>query len=126
MHDDLCEGCGSAATVTIGVVRSNRAGEHAQPAVAHRYCRDCARAAGVPLPPRKPDARRVTEPELPSWQDVEQHLAQYEQILQEQPTMREQVLLLARHLWDFADKMPGEMPSAVVRAFARIGARAPE
>ena len=126
MHESLCERCGSAATVTVGWVRSHRAGEAVRAGTAHRYCRDCAREAGVPIPQRTHDASGLAEPELTSWSEVEQYLAQYEQIIQEQPDIREQVMELARRLWHYADQIPGTMPSAVVQAFARVGANRPE
>ena len=125
MHERLCEQCGKPGTVTVGSVGPNRDGNRSQPRVAHRYCVDCARAAGVPIPQRNRDASEVTEPVLASWLEVEQYLAQYEQILHEQPDMREQVLSFARSLRTYAGQIPGAMPPAVVQGFARIGADKP-
>jgi hypothetical protein len=68
----------------------------------------------------------VSEPEPATWLEVEHHLTQYEQILQEQPSLREHVLLLARRLRGYSDQIPGAMPSAVVQSFARIGVGKPE
>ena len=122
MHDSVCERCGNAATVTVASVGPTRDGKRAQPNAQHRYCVDCARAAGVPIPRRNRDVSAVTEPELASWSEVEQYLAQYEQLLQEEPAVRDQVLLLASHLRMYSRQLPGAMPPGVEQAFARLDA----
>lgn len=122
MHDSMCERCGHAATVTVVSVGASREGKRAQPNAPHRYCADCARAEGVPIPQRTRDRSAVTEPELASWSEVELHLAQYEQVLHEQPALREHVLTLAGHMRRYSRRIPGTMPPAVAQAFARLGA----
>lgn len=127
MGESLCERCGKAGTVTVGFVGSHRAGSRRpQPGAPHHYCVDCARAEGVRIPPRKREAHDGIEPGVLSWTDVEQHLATYEQILHEQPSMREHVSMLARRLRKYSDQIPGAMPSAVVELFTRLGASEPE
>lgn len=120
MADQVCERCGGTATVTVAAVRSNRGGER-QPATEHRYCRACARMVGVPVPERTEGPAVITEPEPPTWSDIEHHLAQYEHILREQPALRDHVSSMARQLLRLSKLLPGPMPSAVAGAFTRIG-----
>ena len=122
MHDSVCERCGNAATVTVASVGPTRDGVRAQPRPQHRYCVDCARAAGVPIPHRKGNGVALPELELASWSEVEQHLAQYEQILQEEPGVREQVLVLVDLMRRYSKQLPGAMPPAVAEAFERLSA----
>lgn len=122
MHDSLCERCGNAATVTVASVGPSREGRRAPRAPQHRYCRDCARAVGVRIPQRPRDVNAVTEPELLSWPEVEQQLALYEQLLQEEPNVREQVSMMVGLMRRYSNQIPGAMPVAVAQAFERLGA----
>lgn len=120
MASDPCERCGDPASVTVAAVRPNRGGVRPTPS-EHRYCRACARAMGVPIPQRSERPAAVTEPEPPTWSDIEFHLAQYETILLEEPSFHEHVLSLANQLMFSSKRLPGPMPKAVADAFARIG-----
>jgi hypothetical protein len=75
----------------------------------------------VPIPARSERPAVITEPEPPTWSDVEQHLTQYEDVLREQPSLRDHVLSMARQLLRLSKLLPGPMPSAVAAAFTRIG-----
>lgn len=120
MADQVCERCGGRATVSVAAVRSNRGGER-PPASEHRYCRACARLVGVPIPERSERPVVITEPEPPTWSDIEHHLTQYEAILREEPSLRDHLLSMARQLRRLSTLLPGPMPSAVAGAFKRIG-----
>lgn len=120
MGDQVCERCGGAATVTVAAVRANR-GAARPPATEHHYCRACARLVGVPIPERSERPAVLTEPEPPTWSDVEHHLAQYEGILREEPSLQEHVLSMARQLLRLSKLLPGPMPTAVAGAFTRLG-----
>ena len=126
MQENRCERCGNVARVTVGSVGSDRSTNSLSAGAPHQYCEDCARAVGIPIPRKKREPTDVTEPEPASWFAIEQHLAQYEQILHEQPSMREHVLSLARRLLRYSDQLSGAMPSAVADGFARLGVGKPE
>lgn len=126
MQENLCERCGNVATITVGLVGSKRATNSLPAGARHHYCEDCARTEGVPVPRNKREPTSITEPEPASWLAIEQYLAQYEQILHEQPSMRPHVLSLARRLLLYSDQLSGAMPSAVADGFARLGVGKPE
>jgi hypothetical protein len=93
----ICERCGAPAGVTVAAVPPNRTRLQPPPS-EHHYCRACATAIGVPDPRRDERATPSGEPETPTWLDIAQHLASYEGILQDNPSLRGRVQSLARQL----------------------------
>ena len=122
MHDQVCEQCGNRATVTIASVGPTRDGERPPPHPQHRYCVDCARLAGVPIRRGTRDFSDLPEPQQMTWPEIEQHLAQYEQILGEEPQLRERILTFVGYLRRYSAKTPGEMPQAIAERFRRLSA----
>ena len=114
-----CERCGAPARVSVAAVPSNRAGVRPR-GTEHHYCRACATAAGVPDPRRDGTATPSAEPEQPTWSEIEQHLASYEDVLRQDPSLRDRVQLLARQLRSLASELPDPMPASVAAAFARL------
>src|SRR5512138_2362704 len=84
----VCERCGAPARITVAVVSPNRGGLR-PPRSEHHYCRACATAAGVPNPRLGERATPGAEPEQPTWLEIEQHLASYEAILRDDPSLRD-------------------------------------
>jgi hypothetical protein len=76
---------------------------------------------GVPLRDHDATPRDVVEPALPTWSDVEIHLAHYESILRSGPELADNVFALAANMIEFCDRIPGSMPANVRAAFARLG-----
>jgi hypothetical protein len=115
----ICERCGAPAGVTVAAVPPNRTGLRPPPS-EHHYCRACATAVGVPDPRCDERATPSAEPEAPTWFEIEQHLASYEGILRDDPSLRGRVQSLARQLRSLTAQLPGAMPPAVVAAFQRL------
>ena len=114
----ICERCGAPAQVTVAAALPNRAGLRPPPSV-HHYCRACATAVGVPAP-RRDETATPGEPEAPTWAEIEQHLANYEGILRDDPLLRDHVQSLARRLRWLTARLPGPTPPAVAAAFERL------
>jgi hypothetical protein len=118
--DRVCERCGAAATVSVVTVAPNRGGVRPTPK-EHQYCLACARTAGVPLRTSRDPEDYSPEPEPPSWSDLERHLAQYAETLEEEPGLRDHVMSLAQLLLRASKQLDGPMPASVAAGFARIG-----
>jgi len=120
MSSFSCERCGGSASVTVSRVPPNRRRSQSPP-TTHHYCRECAKALGVPLRERGGTAPDISEPGLPTWADVELYLAQCESALRTDPAVADHVFDLAARMMEFCEQLPGPMPATVREAFARIG-----
>ena len=60
------------------------------------------------------------EPEQATWFEIEQHLASYEGILRDNPSLRDHVQSLAGQLRSLTAQLPDAMPPAVAAAFRRL------
>ena len=116
----VCERCGAAATVTVATVGSNRGRVRPTPK-QHHYCPACTRAAGVPLRRSSDPEGFALEPELPSWSDLERYLAEYAEVLEQEPGLRDHVMSLGQMLLRSTRQLAGPMPSSVAAAFTRTG-----
>lgn len=118
--DRVCERCGAAATVEVATVGSNRGGVRPTPTQQH-YCPECARAVGIRIRRSKYPEGIGVEPELPSWSDLERLLAEYADVMEQEPDLRDHVTSLGRLLLRCSKQLSGPMPSSVAAAFERIG-----
>jgi hypothetical protein len=120
MADRVCERCGAAATVGVVAAGPNRGGVRPTP-THHHYCSDCARVVGIRVRRSRDPEGIAREPELPSWSDLEQYLAEYADVIDHAPELRDHVTSLGRRLLQFSRQLSGPMPSSVAAAFERIG-----
>src|SRR5688572_3952064 len=114
MDPQVCERCGQPATVSAGSVSANRDGV-IQASREHRYCRDCARAAGVPKRARDPAAPPTDDGLPPDWEGMQRFYEMVERVSLANPAERAKVAAEAADALRFVDRMP-DKPPATLRA----------
>ena len=121
MDPQVCERCGQPGTVTVSRVAANRDGV-IQPSREHRYCRDCAGAAGVPKRARDPAAPPTDDGLPPDWEVMQRFYEMVERVSLANPAQRAKVAAEAADDLRFMDRMP-DKPPATLRALLERLAR---
>ena len=114
-----CERCGKPGTVQLSSVPPNRAGV-VQPAAEHRYCRDCARAAGVPIPGRRTHASVDDAPQ--DWASLREFCEMAARIPLTDPVQRATLASDMAEMLRMVDQLP-EPPPPDLRALLEHLAR---
>jgi hypothetical protein len=121
MDSQVCERCGQPATVSAGSISANRDGV-IQASREHCYCRECARAAGVPKRARDPAAPPTDDGLPPDWEVMQRFYEMVERVSLANPAQRAKVAAEAADDLRFMDRMP-DKPPATLRALLERLAR---
>lgn len=75
---------------------------------------------GVPLLTREQRSRQPPDPRLSIWRDIDLQLALHEDMLREDPSLRDRVQVVVNQLQESADNAALAIPASITAAFERL------
>ena len=120
MTDLLCERCARPGNVRLSSIPPNRSGV-VEPAAEHRYCRDCARAVGVPIPER--GTPTPNDDAAIDWAGLQEFYAMLARIPLTDSAQRAEVASQAAETLRMLDRLPEKAPPELRALLERISGR---